>query len=140
MRWRKGFTMVELAIVIVIITIMASVAIPRWIAAMATQRMDTASKQVATTLRFARQAAVTTRQSVSVVANADSSGLLVVDASGNELRRFGLPSGVRIQTSTGNPTFHARGTCVGATLTVSDQSRSVQVVVNVVGRIRIQST
>lgn len=138
MRRRKGFTMIELAIVVVVATIMAAVVVPRWFRTLSRTRVESAATQVATCMRFARQLAITTRQNITVAVSSDSTALLVTDPGGNVMRRFSLPGGVKVRSTTGTPTFHARGTAFGVTVQVGDLSTTAQVVVNAVGRVRVQ--
>ncbi|MCU0612535.1 MAG: GspH/FimT family pseudopilin [Candidatus Eisenbacteria bacterium] len=132
--------MIELSIVIVIVIILVVTVAPRFLSTLSSGSVDTASKQVASALRFARQMAITTRHTTQVIADANPTKVLVVSqASGDTLYIFGLSGGASVLASTNNPTFQARGTAVGATITVGDAARSKQVIVNAVGRVRIQN-
>lgn len=130
--------MVELAIVIVIVTILAGVAIPRYLTMISESRVRTSGEQTARAMRFARQMAVTLRRNVTVAAVPGSSRLSVVNAAnGDTLYHFGLPGGATVLSATGTPTFFPRGTSLGATVVVGDCNGARQVVVNVVSRVRV---
>ncbi len=131
--------MVELAIVIVVTLILASTVLPRWLGTLSSSRVETAARQTVTALRFARQAAITSRRNVTVLAPQHARTLRLVSATGDTLARFAFPAGTSVVSSTGNPTFHARGTSFGATIVVGDSRSTRQIVVNSVSRIRVES-
>jgi len=70
---RKSFTLLELAVVLVIVTILASMAVPRYAAAASRYRLDSAARRVAADLNLARRQARirSTTLSASFDANTD---------------------------------------------------------------------
>lgn len=66
---RQGFTLVELMIVIAIIAIIASIAVPRFQTSIETQRLNTQTKDLILLLSTARNQALTLRQDVAVNVN-----------------------------------------------------------------------
>lgn len=130
--------MVELAIVVVIIVILAGTAIPTFMSTISSSRVETAGEQVARAMRFARQMAVTLRETVTIAAVPGWGKVSVINsATGDTLYHFGLPGGATVISATGTPTFFPRGTSLGATIVVGDASDAKDVVVNVVSRVRI---
>lgn len=139
MRRRKGFTMVEVTLVVVVILLLAGMTIPRYMGTLSTKRVDTAALQVTTAMRFARQMAITIRNPTTVTTAVGWERLCVVDAvTQDTLYTFRLPGGTAVQSMSGIPTFHPRGTSIGATITVGDANGARDVIVNVVSRVRIE--
>ena len=141
-RRRKGFTMTELAVVVVIMIVIASIGAPQFFRSISESRTDMAAHQAKNALLFARQLAITNRDRIAVVGQ-DSWGRLEVrnaDQADQLIRVFGLPSGTSILAGSNiNVTFHPRGLCVPTgSVIVGDNERAYRVVVNVAARVRIE--
>ena len=78
---RRGFSLLELVIVLAILVILAAIAAPRYAAALARYRAQTAAQRVAADLKFARANARRASQSVTVT----------VDPGTDRLRIGNLP-------------------------------------------------
>ena len=138
MRWRKGFTMIELSIVVVIVIMLAATVIPQYLSTISDTRVEQAAQQVGRAMRFARQMAVTLRTNITLATAPGWNKVCVVNpANGDTLYRFGLAGGASVISVNGTPTFFARGTSLGATIVVGDSDASKDVIVNVVSRVRI---
>jgi prepilin-type N-terminal cleavage/methylation domain-containing protein len=139
---RKGFTMVELAVVVVIIIIVASIGAPRFFRSISESRADMAARQAKNAFLFARQFAITSRDRIAVVGQASWDRLEVRNADQADalIRVFGLPAGTSlIAGSNVNVTFHPRGLCVPTgSVIVGDNERGYRVIVNVAARVRIE--
>lgn len=66
-RPRRGFTMIELVIVIVIVATVAAIAVPRFTQATRRQQLEAAAERVAADLELARTRSRASSQSVSVL-------------------------------------------------------------------------
>lgn len=63
---RRGFTFVELLLVVMVLGIMAGVAVPRFQAALNGVALEAASKRLVANLRYARQEAITGGQQLGI--------------------------------------------------------------------------
>ena len=83
MQRRKGFNLVELAMVIAIVAVVAATATPRYARAMVNYRIDRAARQIVADLERARSAARTAGHSVTV--DFDLEGGLITLTGVNDL-------------------------------------------------------
>jgi prepilin-type N-terminal cleavage/methylation domain-containing protein len=140
---RKGFTMTELAVVVVIVILIAAIGAPRLMTSVSHSRTRSAAQQAKNAFLFARQLSITTRDQIAVIGQEGWSRLEVRNADQNDalIRQFGLPGGTAIQAGSGgvNVTFQPRGLCVPAgSVIVGDDARAYRVVVNATARVRIE--
>ena len=109
-RSARGFTAVELMIVVVIVAILTAMAAP-WMGQMVrTQRLRTSSFDVLASLQLARSEAIKRNVAVTMAANSGSdwsTGWTVTDANGNVLKRQGVTD---TTTMTGPTTIVFNGT------------------------------
>lgn len=107
-----GFTVIELMIVVFIVAIFASVALPSFSTLMTNSRLQSASNELASVIQYARSAAVQNNQSMNLCV---SSGVWSVrksctDTNSTVLRSFTPPDGVTISASVSSLTFRSNGT------------------------------
>ncbi|MCG8908887.1 MULTISPECIES: GspH/FimT family pseudopilin [Pseudomonas] len=111
-----GFTLVELMIVVSVVAIFASIAVPSFSTVITNSRLQSASNELASLIQFARSAAVQNNQSMNLCS---SNGIWSVrksctDTSAAVLRSFTPPTGVTISASVSSLTFRSNGTASGA--------------------------
>jgi len=143
----RGFTLVELMIVIAIMAILAAIAAPNFQSYMAQRRVNGAARQVMTDLIEARMKACSLNQRVKVSFgsnhtyqvwnDADGNGT-VADNEGDDIERDIHPDYNDVTFSaSANPFFLPRGTAIGSTITLTNSSGSKYVKVALSGRIKI---
>ncbi|MGN0927044.1 GspH/FimT family pseudopilin [Ectopseudomonas mendocina] len=141
MQSSRGFTLIELMVVLAIIVIAAAVAVPSYNSSVEAGRKTSAVNNLVGALQFARSEAITRRSDgVKVCASAGgstcsgsnwSAGGVVLD--GSTLLRS-IPAAPDV-TITGNTiTFNSDGTTTASTIAVGDKVISV----NIVGAAKIQ--
>lgn len=149
---KKGFTILELMIVIAVMGIMATIAIPSYQTFMAQRRLNGAARLVMSDLMAARMQAVSKNNEFRLffVSNNPSYQILD-DANNNGAINTGETvvvkniqtdyTGVTIANATANPIFYPRGTSNGTTVTISNVRGSKYVIVAAfTGRVRISDT
>lgn len=147
----KGFTLIEMMIVIAIMAILSAIAAPNLQTYMAQRRLNGAARQVMTDLMEARMKAVNLNQKVKVSFgsvghtyqtwnDADDNGT-VADDEGDDIERDLHPDYHDVTFSaSANPFFQPRGTAVGSTITLTNSSGSKYVKVALTGRVKIDDT
>lgn len=147
---KRGFTLVELMIVIAVIAIISAIAAPNFTTYMAQRRLNGAARMVMSDLMAARQKAVSMNQNVKVsfVSNhsyeiwndANNNGT-VADNEGEDVVRDIHPDYYDVTFSSNtSPEFRPNGTVVAATngtVTLSNATESKQVITSSAGRVRI---
>jgi len=148
----KGFTLLELMIVIAIAGILAALAVPGWLAWRATAKINGAATNLRGDLEMAKMRAI--KENASVATLFTTSGYTIfIDNGANPdnwtreadeilLRNRQLVAGVTASTNFGSDRtrFNGRGRPEGlGTVVLTDSSGNQrQIVLSIVGRIRLQ--
>jgi prepilin-type N-terminal cleavage/methylation domain-containing protein len=142
---RGGFTIIELLIVVVIISVLSSMAYPPIAESVAASRTENAARIVATDLRYAMSLA--SRKGTPVVVEFDNTNLrlrITDRVSGAVLheRLFTAKSEFPIASATASPAsvqvFPSRSTSAQLTITLSTPVRSNRVTLTRAGLVRIE--
>ncbi|HOE23133.1 MAG TPA: GspH/FimT family pseudopilin [Smithellaceae bacterium] len=147
-KWRGGFTMLEIMIVIAIIGIMLGVAAPNFMDYMKSRRLSGAAMQMYVDLMNARQQAVTQNKWVSLrLENShqykiftDSNKNGAIDTGESVIDRDIHPdfADVTFTTSAGTIfAFYPNGTAASKTLTLSGSTGSKSITISTAGRVKI---
>jgi prepilin-type N-terminal cleavage/methylation domain-containing protein len=151
MKKNKGFTLLEMMVVIAITAIVSAIAIPNFISVAAGMKIRSASRDLCSTLRQARMNAIRTNTRWAVqfnVADAPPPNYIVIDCGPNNTCGDGddvkklltpIPPGVTMnQTFAGNQAvFNTDGTSISGTTTLTNSKGTSNVVVATTGRITI---
>jgi len=119
---RAGYTLVEMAIVIVIIGVLAAIVIPAFGGFLRSTRFQGAQNQLVTDIYFARSLAVA-RHRTFVIQFANNQYQVVDTSNGSVARTTNAPQGVTF-AATADPNFYAWGLAdpVDITLTGTAQA------------------
>jgi len=146
---QSGFTLIEMMIVIGVLTIMASIAIPSFMSLLPGMRLNGAARQVMGDLMAARMKAVKQNNRFRVFFNNPGTNeytILDDDNNNNSADTGEATTAKNIQdnyhdvtfSSSTNPIFYPRGTAYGTTVTVTNSSGSKDVKVAITGRVKIE--
>jgi len=142
----RGFTLMELMIVIAIMAILAAIAAPNYTSFMAQRRLNGAARQIMSDLMHARMQAVNQNNEFKITfVNSHEYQILDDDNSngssdsGESVRTKSVQTDYSDVTlsSTANPVFNPRGTANGATITLSNSAGSKSVSLAITGRVII---
>jgi len=146
MRTARGFTLLELLVVLALAGLILALVLPRLAGGLEGLRLRTASRQVAALLRTARAQAVVERRTVTV--NVDPRrGLLEASSEAGTPRRLALPEGIDLAVLDAAAwrhravqiRFSPRGGSDGGVLGVTGAGRRIVVVVDpLTGRVSLR--
>jgi len=144
MRKDRGFSLLELMVVLGIIAILSTIAIPSFFQWLPKHRIGSAAREVKSTLEFARSNAIRTNADVTVNFDWDNERLTVVDAGAVTLRTRQLPGDVDLDdidlgasvTFTGHGFSDKSGGVV--VVNTSDNTLILSITLTVGGNARIQ--
>ena len=149
---KRGFTLVELMIVIAVIAIISAIAAPNFTTYMAQRRLNGAARMVMSDLMAARQKAVTQNNQFRVIFSGNQYTILDDDdndgsADGGEITEVRNIQtdyyDVTISAVTANPIFYPRGTASGTKVTLTSTRTGDNKYVKVAtisGRVMIDDT
>ena len=121
-----GFTLVELLVVIVLLGILTTLAVPSFNQYQATQSVRNAASDLVFAMSFARSEAVKRNTDVTVSANSTWDGGWVVKAGTLTLREFASHSGVTIESDVTAMTYKGTGRATaGATFDITPLAEGV---------------
>lgn len=142
---KKGFALIELMVVIVILAIMLSVIYPDYSGYLLQRRLNGAALAVKLDLMLARGQAINMNRNVSVIFPISPSGQYTYDATGDaKIKNIQTDYGVTLSADN-NPLFSSRGIASNAagtnpvaTVTLRNSTGSKTVTVNIAGQVTMK--
>ena len=93
----NGFTLLELIVVALILTLVLGIGYPSMSRGTSILNLQTASRDVLSTFRFAREKAISEQTSMMLIISRSEGRLELANILGEPMRSYTLPSGVSIQ-------------------------------------------
>ena len=138
MHAQRGFTLIELMVVLALIAIMAMIGVPGFQTMIQNSRLASTTNNLLSTLQYARSEAVTQRAAITVspLNGADwASGTLIMK---NTVKLRETPPAGKAVTVTGSAasiTYQPNGSTTAATFTIEDSRPSTrQIKINAIGQ------
>ena len=123
---QRAFTLIELMVVVALVAIFASIAVPAFGSLIESSRVKSSASALYRLLQAARADAVSTRTATSLCQNGSAYEWLLVRAgscasldSSLVSQRLSLPTSIGISSSVSALTFHADGSAAVASLSLS---------------------
>jgi type II secretion system protein H len=142
----KGFTFVEIIIVLAILGISATLAIPSVLDLMARAQLKGAARRVMSDLMWARMQAVSEKNAFKIFPLSDHEYGILDDDDNDGNVDGGEWSGIRdlrdeyhnvSMRFTATPVFFPRGSAMAGTITVTNKSGSRKIKIHLTGRVKI---
>ncbi len=127
---QAGFTLTEVMIVVTIIGILAAVTVPSFGKYLKRTRVDGSRNQLIADCYFARSLAITRRETITMVFNADE--YVIRNGGGTVFRTTPAAQGVTF-TSSADPNFYAWGLADAVNMTVDGPSDTRDLVLSPTG-------
>ncbi len=96
-----GFTLIELIIVVLVMALVMVIAVPSMLRGRTAFHLRAVSRDVANSLRVARETAVTEQREMIALVDSQSQRVTISDDVGDGARVYSMPAGVRIHGLTG---------------------------------------
>jgi prepilin-type N-terminal cleavage/methylation domain-containing protein len=105
-----GFTLMEVMVVVAIIGILASIAIPNFSAWMAKRQLDSLAREILADFQWARSEAISRGRTVQIVLDGATDSYRVADSHGNVIvPEKRMPEGIDLTTTEDTTGFTFRG-------------------------------
>lgn len=114
----RGFTLIELMIVVVLLGIFASIAMPAFTGLIENNRVQSSASELYGLMQAARSDAVTRRAPVTLSKPANSTRW-IAQQGGETTRSVDFPSSVTATSATSSIVFNPDGSAANATITVA---------------------
>jgi type II secretion system protein H len=129
-----GFTLVELAIIFLVIGLIAAVAVPSFRQFTERSRVDGTAQELIMDIQYARSLAVSRNQTYQIQFQANSYQIIETN-TGTVMRTKNVPNRVALVT-TGNPRFRSWGRADPVNITVTGTHNTRMMAVLVTGNVR----
>ena len=145
----SGFTLIELIIIIAILSILAGIAVPNFLAWLPKSRLNGAARQVMGDLMAARMKAVSQNNEFKIFFLANGHEYMILDDDDNDgtadTGEWTEIKDIRNEysdvtfdlTKTADPVFSSRGTATNTTITLQNSSGSKDITISIAGRVKI---
>lgn len=121
MHARRGFTLIEMLVVITIVGILLGVVVPRYGAIAGSMKVHSAKQEMSTLLTQARATAIHTDRTVQVVRSSNVISLVSVNGANRTIlsqQDLGSQFGVTLTTTKDTVTYDSRGLVAGNSVTL----------------------
>ena len=133
----RGFTVIEMLVVLVVVAVLVALAAPSFNEQLARRRLEGVATDLSTDLQFARTQAVSDRNAVQVITDNGGTRYRILNAAGTALKTVTLPTGVTATDAITVTYDQLRGTANATQILVSNTrtTATVRVDTNVMGRV-----